>query len=315
MSTSRAHARAAERAITAMSVTPFDAKEQLDEAALRRHVRFLAEGGVTICLGSYGSGEGHLLRRREIERLYAAAVDEASGRAPICAGALGFTATDDVIEQALAAAGLGVDLVQIHPPRPGPVGIRPLPAEIERYYRDVLEAVRTPVVLTNQVFMVGYPLPPALIADLVQQYPQIASVIHTDRDPASLGPIIAAVGGRVPVKVGVFGQLLDALGAGAAGAACFEANLAPRLCASIPTHFAAGDREAARSAFARAMRLNAVLSKFQNPRSVKAAMQVMGLVGGPPRRPYLPLGPAETTEISQVIGELALLRDEGLAAR
>jgi 4-hydroxy-tetrahydrodipicolinate synthase len=315
MGTATSAARVAEHPITVMSVTPFDAEEQLDEAALRRHVRYLARGGVTICLGSYGSGEGHLLRRPEIQRMYAVAVDEVGGRAPICAGALGFTATDDVIEQALAAADAGVDLVQIHPPRPGPVGIRPRLPEIERYYRDVLEAVRTPVVLTNQVFMVGYALPVELIAELVRQYPQITSVIHTDRDPAALRSIAAAVGPRLPLKVGVIGQLLDALEAGASGAACFEANLAPRLCASIPERFAAGDREGARAAFDRVMRLNAILSKFQNPRSVKAAMQLAGLGGGPPRRPYLPLPAAETGEIGQVIAELGLLGGEAPAAR
>jgi dihydrodipicolinate synthase/N-acetylneuraminate lyase len=315
MASRRSAPHVAELPITAMSVTPFDAKERLDESALRRHVRHLAEGGVTICLGSYGSGEGHLLRRPEIQRLYAVAVDEVGGRAPICAGALGFTATDDVIEQALAAAEVGVDLVQIHPPRPGPVGIRPLLPEIERYYRDVLEAVRTPIVLTNQVFMVGYALPVELIADLVRQYGQIASLIHTDRDPAALRVIAAAAGARVPVKVGVIGQLLDALEAGAQGAACFEANLAPRLCASIPQHFAAAGREGARTAFERVMRLNAILSRFQNPRSVKAAMQVAGLGGGPPRRPYLPLPAAEVAEIAQVIGELGLARTEAPGAR
>jgi len=287
-----------------MSVTPFDAKERLDESALRRHLGFLAEGGVTICLGSYGSGEGHLLRREEIERMYAVAVDEVGGRVPLCAGALGFTSTDDVIEQALCAASLGVDLVQIHPPRPGPVGIRPRSEEIERYYRDVLEAVRTPVVLTHQVFMVGYSLPLTLIADLVRQYPQIASLIHTDRDPGALAGVIEAVGARVPVKVGVIGQLLDALAAGASGAACFEANLAPRLCARIPERWTAGDRAGAQGDFARCMQLNAVLSKFQNPRSVKAAMLVVGRGAGPPRRPYLPLPRAETDEIAR---ELAVL--------
>lgn len=287
-----------------------DSKEQLDEAALRRHVAYLAAGGVTICLGSFGSGEGHLLRPEEIRRMYAVAVDEVAGRAPICAGAMGFTATDQVIEQALVARDAGVDLVQIHPPRPGPVGLRPLLPEIERYYRDVFEAVRSPAVLTNQVFMVGYSLPVELIAELVRQYPQIVSVIHTDRDPAALRAIARAVGARTLVKVGVIGQLLDALEAGAHGAACFEANLAPRLCAWIPERFAAGDREAARSGFDRLMRLNAVLSKFQNPRSVKAAMEIAGLGGGPPRRPYLPLPASPTAEIAQVLAELELQHGE-----
>ena len=61
-----------------------------------------------------------------------------AGRVPVYAAALGFQATDEVIELALEAAAIGVTAVQIHPPRPGPIAIRPTPSELERYYADVL---------------------------------------------------------------------------------------------------------------------------------------------------------------------------------
>jgi len=48
--------------VNAMCVTPFDAHDRLDEAALMVIVDWLAAAGVGIYLGSYGTGEGHLLR-------------------------------------------------------------------------------------------------------------------------------------------------------------------------------------------------------------------------------------------------------------
>ncbi len=195
--------------VSAMCVTPFDGDERLDEADLRRVLAFLAGAGVGVYLGSYGTGEGHLLRRDEIRRLYEVGVDEIAGRVPVYAAALGFQATEEVIELALEASAIGVTAVQIHPPRPGPIAIRPTTAELERYYDDVLGAVRTPVVLTNQVVMVGYALPTELIAALVVDHPQVVAVNTSDRDPATLAAVLSAVGDRVPVYVGVIGQLVS----------------------------------------------------------------------------------------------------------
>jgi dihydrodipicolinate synthase/N-acetylneuraminate lyase len=131
--------------VHAMAATPFTADGALDEDALRITIGRYAATGVGVYLGSYGTGEGHLLRESEIRRLYEVGVDAADGRTPVFAAAIGFTDTDRVIEDALAAERIGVDAVQIHPPRPGPIAIRPRPAELARFYEDVLGEVRGPV--------------------------------------------------------------------------------------------------------------------------------------------------------------------------
>ena len=63
------------RPINAMCVTPFDDDDRLDDQALAGLVDVLATAGVGIYLGSYGSGEGHLLTTGEIGRLYAGGVN------------------------------------------------------------------------------------------------------------------------------------------------------------------------------------------------------------------------------------------------
>jgi 4-hydroxy-tetrahydrodipicolinate synthase len=285
-----------------MCATPFADDEQLDEDDLRRVLAFLADAGVGVYLGSYGTGEGHLLRRDEIRRLYEIGVDEVAGRVPVYAAALGFQATEEVIELALEAAAIGVTAVQIHPPRPGPIAIRPTSAELDRYYSDVLGAVRTPVVLTNQVVMVGYALPAELVAALAADHAQVVAVNTSDRDPGALASVLDAVGDRVPVYVGVVGQLVHALEVGARGTLCFEADIAPSLCIAVCDAFVAGDQDRLAESFALLLRLNGVLARYQNPRSVKAAMHHLGLLGsGALRRPYLALGPDEQDAIAAVV--------------
>jgi 4-hydroxy-tetrahydrodipicolinate synthase len=296
----------ASRAVNAMCVTPFDDDDRLDQDALAQIVDGLSIAGVGIYLGSYGTGEGHLLRPAEIARLYSVGVAAAAGRVPVYAAALGFTSTDEVIEAALSAAACGVDAVQIHPPRPGPIAIVPRPAELEQFYADVLGAVTTPVHLTNQVVMVGYELPVALIADLVASYPQVTAVNTSDPDMDCVAELIETVGTTTEVHVGIVGQLAEALALGAHGTLCFEADVAPGLCLEVVDAHRAGDQVQLGVAFDRLLRLNDVLSKFQNPRSVKAAMRLVGLPAGALRRPYLELDPHEVDEIASVVQELGL---------
>jgi 4-hydroxy-tetrahydrodipicolinate synthase len=294
------------RAVNAMCVTPFDAHDHLDEQALTVIVDHLARSGVGIYLGSYGTGEGHLLRPDEILRLYEIGVEAAAGRVPVYAAALGFTGTDEVIAAAQAAVAAGVDAVQIHPPRPGPSAITVRPRELERFYVDVLGAVTSPVHLTNQVVMVGYQLPVPLLVDLVATYPQVTAVNTSDPDLIAVGQLIGAVGSQTDVYVGIVAQLLTALALGAKGTLCFEADVAPELCVDVIDARRAGDFDQLALAFDRLLRLNEILSRFQNPRSVKAAMRLLGLPAGALRRPYLELDPDEVAAIGAVLDELGL---------
>jgi 4-hydroxy-tetrahydrodipicolinate synthase len=292
--------------IHAMAATPFHPDGGIDEAALGTCVAHLAAAGVGIYLGSYGTGEGHLLHDDEIARLYAVGVDAAAGRTPVFAAAIGFTDTDRVIEQAHAALAAGVDAVQIHPPRPGPIAIRPRPNELARFYDDVLHEVTGPVHLTNQVVMSGYALPLDLLEHLVTTYDQVVALNTSDQSSSASAIVVQRLSPHVPVYVGVVSQLVTALALGGAGALCFEADVAPALCLEVVRRFRAGDVEGLRREYTRLLRLNAVLSQYQNPRSVKAAMRHLGLPAGALRRPYLDLEPAEIAAIAAILDELDL---------
>ena len=82
--------------------------------------------------------------------------------------------------------------------------------------------------------------------------------------------------------------------------------MAPALCREVIDAHDADDVEGLDAAFDRLQRLNEILSRFQNPRSVKAAMRLVGLPGGSLRRPYLDLEADEVDAIAVVIEELGL---------
>ena len=299
--------------IYSMSVTPFRADGSLDEDALRSHLRYQAAAGAGIYLGSYGSGEGHLLREREIERIYEIAVEELKGKVPLYAAALGFTETDYVIHQAQRAAAIGVDAVQIHPPRPGTPVHRPTPPELERFYDDVLNSVATPVHLSNQTVMVGGEVPVAFFAKLVETYGHIQMINNTSQDLSYLVRLLDALDDKVLVSVGMVTQLTTVLELGGHGSLCFEPNVAPRLTMSVVEAYRSGDHALALDRFAHLMRLNEILMKYQNPRSLKAALRVLGLPGGYLRRPYLDLDEAAHEDIRATLNHLGIREIEGLS--
>jgi dihydrodipicolinate synthase/N-acetylneuraminate lyase len=294
-------------AIGAMCVTPFGADGHIDETALYTLVDRIAASDTTVYLGSYGSGEGHLLHDDEIRLLYSVGVEAAAGRVPVVASALGFSETSRVIEQALEAASLGVDAVQIHPPRPGPTAIVPRRNELEQYYADVFAEVHGPVQLTNQVVMVGYRLPLDLVEALLVSQPNITQLNTSDQDGNAHAALLLRLGHRVPVFTGVISQLVTTLALGGAGSLNFESVVSPPVCHEVVEAFRAGDVSGLRARFSRLLRLNAVLSRFQNPRSLKAALHLIGLPGGELRKPYLALADEEIAEIRSALVDLGLL--------
>ena len=296
-----------------MTVIPFSADGTLDEDALRSHLQYQAAAGVGVYLGSYGSGEGHLLREHEVERIYEIAVEELKGKVPLFAAAIGFTETDYIIHQAKRAAAIGVDAVQIHPPRPGTPLHRPTPPELERFYDDILSSVTTPVHLSNQTAMVSSEVPVAFFAKLVETYDHIEMINNTSQDLSYLVRLLDAIGDKALVSVGMVTQLITTLALGGHGSLCFEPNIAPRLTMSVLAAYRSGDNALALDRFAHLLRLNEILSKYQNPRSLKAALRVLGLPGGFLRRPYLDLDEAAHEDIRATLERLRIKEIEGLA--
>ena len=136
---------------------------------------------------------------------------------------------------------------------------------------------------------------------------------HTDPDAASLAPVVDAVvagasGRRVAVNVGMVAQvpLLLALAPAAGGALCFEPNVAPTLCLEAIGALRDGDADSIATSYGRWRRLHEALLRYQNPRSVKAAMDVLGLRGGPVREPILPLPADEVAALAAALAELGL---------
>ena len=286
--------------IFTMSITPFGTDGKLDEAALRAHLRRVTSAGNGVLLGSPGSGEGQVMDTDELRRLYEIGVDELKGKVPVFAAGRESRGAKYLLEVAREAEAAGVDAVQVYPidighgHRPtGAIGAAPGP-ELEQYYRDVLEGIGTRVHLSSHQG-VGYVIPIELLDRLVRDYPHIISIMVSNDRIEYVTRVIDALGDRIKVFVSIH-NLIKAMVLGAHGCLDTVSNIAPQVASSIVREFRAGNIDAATAAWARLMRLGMVMGSDRNgnfvyatPRTIKAALKVLGLPCGEMRHPFLPI--------------------------
>jgi 4-hydroxy-tetrahydrodipicolinate synthase len=215
----------------------------------------------------------------------------------------------EMIEYVQVAASAGVDAAQIYSLDLGH-GHVPTQAEILEYLTDVLSATTLPCVLSTHQ-SVGYRVAVESIAHVVERFDHVVGVNCSHGDLAYLAAIVDAVGNRVDVHVGGPLQALAALALGAHGYLSSEANLAPHSCHAVITASEDGTADELLEAFGRVARLSLSLYAAGGTRATKAVLQRLGLPGGYPRKPQLPVAAATVDELMAVIEDLQLAAHEG----
>ncbi|MSQ26321.1 MAG: dihydrodipicolinate synthase family protein [Dehalococcoidia bacterium] len=300
-----------------MSTTPFKRNGDIDYPAFRRHLQYQAAADIGVYLLSFGSGEGHQVDHSEMLKIYEFGAKTLKGTVPVYAAGQGLgPSTRDFIKLAKEIAQTGVDAIQLHSPRPAYPGASAKPAEVERYYIDVLEAVRHPFVLSvHQGAVPGVEPPPALLRRLVDTYPHLIGFNVAHPNLSYIHRVIQAMDNKAGVRIGGSAQALDCLALGGHGFLIYETNLFPKFCASIFADWKAGKANRAGEKWEKLQRLFFILNKHRNPQSIKAAMDSLGLPGGFVRRPYLELDQAARDEIAGVIRASGLAEAEGLTKK
>jgi 4-hydroxy-tetrahydrodipicolinate synthase len=287
-----------------ISLTPFAADGSLDEEGFRAHLRRLAASGIGVYVGGSGSGEGYVLSAAERRRVLEIASEVLSGRVPARAMGVEPRSSAEMIAYGREVAAAGLDAMQVYSLDQGH-GYRPRPEELEAYLSDVLDAVSIPAVLSSHQAM-GYDIPAELVAKLIETYPHLIGISFTHGDVRALVRMLDAVDGRIDVHVGGPMQAITALALGAQGYLSSEGNLAPRLCVSVIEAHCRGELALRDDAFAKVLRLFDATQRGGGMSATKGALRLLGLPGGWPRRPRLPVSDSVAKEMVGVFEALGL---------
>jgi dihydrodipicolinate synthase/N-acetylneuraminate lyase len=233
------------RGIFVIVVTPFTDGYELDEASLRKEVRFCIEAGAHGLVGPANASEFTTLSDDERRRWIEIVVSEAAGQVPVIAAT---TSGHALPAMALSqyAQRAGADGVMAMPPHI----MHPDAAGCFEYYKALSSAVSIPIVIQNYIGPVGTPMSSELLARMCRELPHVEYLKEeTLPEPRQISATIAAAGSACK---GVFGgqggiYLLDEYRRGAAGN--MPACQATDVQVAIWQKLEAGDETGARALF------------------------------------------------------------------
>jgi len=277
--------------------TPFDpVTGDVAPVQFRQNIERLLAQGVDGVVVSGSTGEAPLLDPDEQRRLVELAREEVRDGKWLIAGT-GAESTRQTIALSRAAAAAGADAVLVRPP-----SYFSAAATLETlaiHFRAVADASPVPVLIYNIPKYTHLALAPTLLQQLAS-HERIIGVKDSSGDPKS----VAAYREAVPqwtVLVGGASLLLTALElrcqGGIVGVACF----APGLCVQLVREFERGDRAAAGALQERITPLDKEIVGKLGPAGVKAAMDAVGLYGGPVRAPLSPISVADRERVSALV--------------
>jgi len=277
--------------------TPFDpATGDIAPLPFRRNIARLLDAGVDGIVVSGSTGEAPLLDADEQRELVALARASMANGASLIAGT-GAESTRHTIALTAAAAAEGADAVLVRPP--SYFSAAATTDTLVAHFRAVADASPVPVLVYNIPKYTHLLLAAALLQQL-EGHERIIGVKDSSGDLKNLAAYREALP-RWTVLAGSASLLYAGLELGCQGGVIGVACFAPKLCVELVREFEQGDRAAAGRLQERITPLDKEIVGKLGPAGVKAAMDAVGLHGGPPRPPLAPLSPADRERVGALV--------------
>lgn len=287
------------------AVTPFDRRLRIDTPALARHLRSLADGGVSAVVVNADTGEGQHLDREERRDVLGVAVREIGARVSVLTGLVA-SSTREAIEAAGEAEMCGAAGLQVFPPLAS-LGGPPDPELAAAYYEAIAEATVLPLVVYRPPLGFGYGFDATVLARVVE-VPAVAAVKESSFDRAAYAETLELLGperSRVKLLSGADTFVLESLRLGADGAMLALAAVAPeRWVELLRLHRGGLDQEADEAAARLEPLVAAIFAPpFRNfPARLKEALVLLGeLDSAAVRPPLLPLDAADRERVARAL--------------
>lgn len=247
------------------------------------------------------TGEAPLLDEDEALRLVEWAREEAADRT-VVAGT-GLESTRATARLSAAAAERGADAVLVRPPAYYVDAMSP--AALVAHYTAVADASPVPLILYNVPRYVPVELVPELVGQLLR-HGNIAGVKDSSGDMRVLGALAAACEGRGALLVGSGALLYGGLELGAKGGILAVGCMAPGPACEIHSAWVEGEPARAGRLQERVGPLHKRVVGRHGVPGVKHALDLLGLHGGPPRPPLLPLSGSARREVEEAVAAAGL---------
>ena len=265
--------------------TPFRDDGTVDERALAANVGRWMTTPLTglVVLGS--NGEAASLEEAEADRVVEIVRAGVPSSRPLIAGT-GRESTRGTIVATRRAAAAGADAALVRTPS----FFKPQMTSdaFVRHFTEVADASPVPVLLYNVTLYTGVNLLPDAVERLAV-HPNIVGIKESGSDIGQIAEYVARTPDDFTVLAGSATTLVHALCAGCDGAILALASLAPAECVSMVTLVRDKRLDEATALQRRLMPLARSVGTTYGVPGLKAALELKGYAGGPPRPPLRPV--------------------------
>ncbi len=264
-------------------VTPFVRQtEEVDEAAFRRLIRYClphVDGVVT----SGTTGEFPYLTRAEQKRLIEIARQEIGDKLLIAG--CGASGTKQALSLAADAKESGADAILVVTP----FFLHPSDKGVYQHFYDIASGVGIPLILYNIPQVMDAYLPRQVVEDLAD-LPNVIGLKDSSGNLTYTMEVLEYAGDRIDLLVGHDEVVVPALAGGVTGVILASANVYPEVWQKVMQLVDAGKTAEARAEQRRVQKLSRIFCRHGGGVAVKAALKLMGVDAGVPRRPLKAVG-------------------------
>jgi 4-hydroxy-2-oxoglutarate aldolase len=286
------------RGIIGPVVTPFDASTgDVAADAFGANITAHLEAGLAGVLVAGSTCEAALLDEDERRELIEIARSRVPGDKVLLVG-VGAESTRATVARTRDAAERGADAVLVVAPHYYGTAMRD--EALLAHYRRVADDSSVPVMLYNIPKYMHFALSTRLVSEL-SRHENIIGMKDSSGDLEMLRGYIELRSESFTVLTGHAGTLLPALRMGAGGGILAASLFAAPLALEVRDALAAGDDARASSVQERLTPLNREIVGTLGVPGIKAALDVIGLDGGVPRSPLLPLPSGEHDRVASLV--------------
>lgn len=273
------------RGVLAVVCTAFDEDGNFDEAAYRRHIRYLVDTcRVHGIIPAGSTGEFAFMTQEEKTFVIQAAIEEVNHKVPVFVGSSA-CATRETIDNCHLAQKLGGDGVMIVSPYYGHLSQE----ELYQHFATVAQNIDLPIILYNNPGASGSDVLPETIERLAD-FERIVAVKESSGIMQRVTDIMQRCGDRIQVLCGCDTLVLEMFAIGVLGWVAAPANVLGKQCVKLyELAVEQKDFGQARELYYKMLPVNGLFeSTGQYVQLAKAGLELLGMPIGKPRLPLLP---------------------------
>lgn len=281
-------------------VTPFK-NGSVDEAGLKKLIKFGVDGGVSGFVPCGTTGESPTLSHEEHNRVVEVTVKELAGQLKVIAGA-GSNSTEEAINLTRHAKVVGADAVLLV----SPYYNKPTQEGLYRHFKAIAEAVDIPIILYNIQGRTAVNIENSTVEKL-SKLPNIVGVKEASGSILQMSEVMRLCGPNFDVLAGDDQMTFPLMAMGGVGVISVITNIIPDKMSALVNHMLKGEIDQARVIHFEIFELCQAAFIETNPIPVKAALGLMGKITPEFRLPLCEPSAANLEKLKGILEKYGLV--------